>query len=147
MKSSIAGAVGFFLPATLIGLLFCAVSLVTRTAPGKDGSSTLDDFLLPAYLIVFVMTFATIGFLITTAASSAWRGLVARKAMFVAAGLGLICPLAHLVGLAGFAWIMLPLIRSVPWLGAALMYTLPGVLLGAVAIVVAKHLQRHNGNA
>jgi hypothetical protein len=142
MKPSLAGAIGFFLPPTLIGLLFCAVSLFTRTQPGKDGSRALDDFLLPAYLIVFVMTFSTLGFLVTTASSSAWRGLVARKAMLVAAGLGMLCPIAHLLGLAGIAWIMLPLIRATPRLAAVLINTLPGVLLGCAAILMAKWLQR-----
>jgi hypothetical protein len=142
MKASFAGAVGFFFAPTLIGLLFCAVSLFTRTGPGKDGSSAMDDFLLPAYLIVFVMTFSTLGFVITTALSPVWRGLAARKAMLVAAGLGMICPIAHVLGFAGFAWIMLPLIRATPWLAAVLINTLPGVLLGFAAILLAKWMQR-----
>jgi len=147
MKSAFAGAVAFFLPATTIGLLFCAASLFNRTSPGKDGSSALDDFVLPAYLIVFAMTFAAIGFLVTTMASPAWRGLVTRKAMLVAAGLGMTYPVFYILGLAGSAWLILPLIRSTPRLGTTLTLVIPGVLLGITAILLAKHLRRQKETA
>ena len=139
MKPVILGAVVFFLPPTAIALLFTLASLCGRT-----GRSTLDDFILPAYLILYVMICATAGFVMVTAVAPAWRRLSAWRAMLIAGPIGLTCPVFYMLGMTVSALGLLRLFRSVPWLAAVLTYLTPGVMMGLVAVGIAAVISRRS---
>lgn len=132
------------------GLSFaiCAATpaLLLSLAAGLSGHTTrpdpAGDFLLAGYFVAISAILSTLGFLIPTSFSALWRRLATSRAVIIAGGLGLIAPIATLAVLAVTSTAVLPLFRSAPWLAVALMYGLPGVMLGAVALLIAKMWRR-----
>jgi hypothetical protein len=138
MRSVLVGALAFFAVPTALGLLFTLASLSNR--PLNKGTTTLDAFILPAYLLLFAMTFATVGFVLVTAAAPVWRRLTPKRAVLIAVPLGLTYPIIYLLGLVAGSVLMSR--HSSPWLAAVLVYLLPGAVLGLAAILVAALVQR-----
>ena len=140
MRSVLLGALAFFTVPTALGLLFTLASLFNR--PLNKGTTTLDAFILPAYLLPFAMTFATVGFVIVTAAAPVWRRLTPKRAVLIAVPLGLTYPIIYLLGLVAGSVLMSRL--HSPWLAAVLVYLVPGAVLGLAAILVAALMQRRS---
>ena len=140
MRSVLLGALAFFTVPTALGLLFTLASLSNR--PLNQGTTTLDAFILPAYLLLFAMTFATVGFVIVTAAAPVWRRLTPKRAVLIAVPLGLTYPIIYLLGLVAGSVLMSRL--HSPWLAAVLVYLVPGAVLGLAAILVAALMQRRS---
>jgi hypothetical protein len=98
----------------------------------------LGDFAVAAYFVFLSSSLATIGFLIPTALSAAWRGLAARRAAIIAGSLGLVAPVVVLLVAAVGAAALVPLFRSIPWLAATLFHAVPGIVLGVAALLIAR---------
>jgi hypothetical protein len=109
---------------------------------GPRRSNAFDDFLVVLYLVGLSSSLATIGFLIPTAASATWRRLAPKRGVFIAAGLSLMSPIALLIVLVVSARTLLPLFHSAPWVAVGLQYGLPGLVLGAAAVLIARILRR-----
>jgi hypothetical protein len=134
MRSTFVGALAFFTIPSLLSLLFIVASLQHR--PLNNGTTTLDAFILPAYLMLITMIGATVGFVIVTAAAPVWRHLTPKRAALIAGPLGLICPVAYLLGLATTG-VLVSRLHLSTWLSSLLVFIVPGVLLGLVAIPIA----------
>lgn len=142
MKSTFVGTFTFFGVPTALGLLFILASLHNR--PLDKGTTTLDAFILPTYLMLFAMTPATIGFVIVTAMAPVWRRLTPKRAALIAGPLGLTYPVFYLLGLAaGSVFKLLP-VHSGTLLAAILMHLIPGAMLGLIAILIATLVQRRS---
>ena len=139
MRSVLVGALAFFAVPTALGLLFTLTSLSNR--PLNKGTTTLDAFIFAAYLLLFAMTFATVGFVLVTAAAPVWRRLTPKRAVLIAVPLGLTYPIIYLLGLVAGS-VLMSRLHSSPWLTAVLVYLLPGAVLGLAAILVAALVQR-----
>lgn len=135
MKNALLGTAAFIAGSAVPGLLLSAATLLGRPAP-RDG--TLDDFLFAAYLIAVSSGIAAVGFLACVAIAPSWRRLSAVRASAIAAGLGLMAPIAHFVGAALAAGVVLPLFRTAPWLAMAVYFGLPGVVLGVSALLLGR---------
>ena len=128
------------------GLSFaiCAATpaLLLSLAAGLSGHATrpdpVGDVLLAGYFVAMSTFVSTLGFLIPTSFSASWRQLATSRAVIIAGGLGLIAPIATLAVLGVTATAVLPFFRSAPWLAITLMHGLPGLMLGTVALLIAK---------
>jgi hypothetical protein len=105
---------------------------------GPRRPDVLGDVLVAAYLVAVSSALATLGFLVPTALSATWRRLAARRAVSIAAVLGLLSPVAALLVIPVTARAILPLFHSAPWLAIGLFHGLPGVGLGVAALVIVR---------
>jgi len=124
-----------FLVCSAVPRAVLTLALVSQAPPRPDRKG---DLLLATYLLALASVLATVGFLLVTAFNRRWRSLGWRRAALVAGGLGLASPIARFLTLAAAGGALLPVIRSCPALGTGLHYGLPGVLLGIVALVIAR---------
>ena len=132
MKTVVLAAVSFAVFTAVPALLFSlALGLSSHRA-------RLDDFLLAAYLVVLSTGLMTAGFLVVTAVSASWRRLSVTRAAVIAGALGFFSPVGALLVAFVTAAALLPLFRSTAWVAIALHYGLPGVALGAAALVIAR---------
>lgn len=104
----------------------------------SSGRGRRDDFLMAAYLVVLSTALMTAGFLIVTAASASWRRLSVTRAAVIACALGLFSPIGALLVAVVTSPALLPLFRSAAWVAIALYYGVPGVALGAAALLIAR---------
>jgi hypothetical protein len=128
------------LPALAFALLRAlpALALILLLAvQGPPRPDRTGDVLLGAWLALLSAAFGALGFVLPTAASAAWRRLGVRRAVLVAAALGLLSPVAGFAVAALSASAIRPLFRAAPWLAIALFHGLPGVALGLLAVLVA----------
>jgi hypothetical protein len=128
-----------FLVCSAVPPAVLTLALVSQAPPRPDRKG---DLLLATYLLALASVLATVGFLLVTALDRRWRSLGWRRAALVAGGLGLASPIARFLTLAASGGALLPVIRSFPALGTGLHYGLPGVLLGIVALVIARRRPR-----
>jgi hypothetical protein len=124
-----------FLVCSSVPRAVLTLALVSQAPPRPDRKG---DLFLAIYLLALASVLATFGFLLVTALDRRWRGLAWRRAALVAGGLGLASPIARFLSLAAAGGALLPIIRSYPALGTGLHYGLPGVLLGIVALLIAR---------
>jgi len=129
------GTVTFAILAASPSLLLTLASLFSTTPPRPN---PWDDFLLMAYLLGMTKGLATLGFLLATGFSQAWRGLRTWRALLIAGALGLAEPVASFAVLAAGSSVLLPLFRSALWGALALAHGLPGLLLGVPAHLLAR---------
>jgi hypothetical protein len=118
------------IPRTLLTLM-----LIRDAPPRPDRKG---DLLLAFYLLAVETLAATAGFLLVTAFDRRWRGFAWKRAALIGGGLGLAAPIARFATLAATGYAILPVMRSVPALGIGLHWALPGVLLGFVALALAR---------
>ena len=107
----------------------------------------MGDFLVAGYLMGISSGLSVVGFLAATAWSASWRGLPAMRASIIAGALGLVSPVVSLFVGAASSVVLLPLLRQGHWIGMALFYGLGGVVLGGVAVIVAKRWPGDHGEA
>ena len=126
--------------ATLAFAVFkAAPALLFSLALGfSSGRGRLDDFLMAAYLVALSTGLMTAGFLIVTAAGASWRRLSVTRAAVIAGALGLFSPIGALLVAVVASPALLPLFRSAAWMAIALHYGLPGLALGALALLIAR---------
>lgn len=134
MKSTALGALSFAVAAASPAL---ALSLSALFSQNAQRANAFDDFLLVLYLLAVSASLGAIGYLIPTATSVTWRRLGAWRAVLISSALGLIAPLVALLVAALAAPAVLPLFRGAPWLAVAILHGVPGLLLGAVARLIA----------
>jgi len=127
-------------PTILLSIAAAASGHTTRPDP-------VGDFLLAGYIIGSSAGLCTLGFLIPTAFSTSWRRMPTSRVMIAAGILGLLSPIATLLVLALTAKTVLPFFRTAPWLALVLTHGLPGVVLGAVAVLIATMWKSRNGPA
>lgn len=137
MKNVLLGAIAFLLAAFAPGMALSLGAMLSspRASPRPDPTG---DFLM--VLIYYGVTngFRTLGFLVPTALSPAWRTWSTKRVVIAASVLGLTSPITSLLGLALIVKGVLPMFRWAPWLAAGLSSGIPGLLLGLVAIVIAR---------
>jgi ABC-type transport system involved in multi-copper enzyme maturation permease subunit len=136
-KTVVLGAISFAFFSAAPALLLASMALLTRSSYRPN---PVDDFLLAAFLVVIATALATLGFLGVTALSPPWRGLTARRAIIIAGVLGFVAPIVTLFGVGLGPTLMLPLFRSAPRLATVLFYLVPGVVLGAAALLISRVL-------
>ncbi len=139
MKSTVVGALSFAVAASSPAL---ALSLAALFSGSGQRANAFDDFLLVLYLLAVSASLGAIGYLIPTAASARWRRLTAGRAALISGALGLIAPLVALLVAALAAPAVLPLFRVARWLAVAILHGVPGLVLGAVAVLIAKASRR-----
>jgi hypothetical protein len=130
LAGTVAFLVGSAIPRTLLTLM-----LVRDAPPRPDPTG---DLLLALYLLGVETLAATAGFLLVTAFDRLWRGLAWKRAALIAGGLGLAAPIARFATLAATGYAILPVMRKWPALGVGLHFGLPGVVLGFVALALAR---------
>jgi hypothetical protein len=96
------------------------------------------DFLVVVYLLAVSSVLSTLGFVLATGPSAMWRSLATSRAVVIASVLGLVAPIASLFIAALGAAVLLPLFRSAPRLATTLFHLVPGVVLGAAALLIAR---------
>jgi hypothetical protein len=141
MKTVAIAAFSFAAFRTLPGLLL-SLTLFSQSSNRPD---PIGDFLVAAYLAASSTLFSTVGFVIPTALSGRWRSLRVSRAAIIAGGLGLIGPVATLFVTAAYAPLLLPLFRSALWIATALFHGIPGVVLGSVAVLIARIGRKKEG--
>jgi hypothetical protein len=114
------------------------LTLVSLFASNQRRPNAVDDFLVVAYLLAVSSTLSTLGFLLATGLSAMWRRLATSRAVVIAGVLGLVAPVASLFIAALGAAVLLPLFRSAPRLATTLFHLVPGVVLGAAALLIAR---------
>jgi hypothetical protein len=132
MKTVVPAALSFAVFKAAPALLF-SLSLGLSSGRGR-----LDDFLMAAYLVVLSTALMTAGFVIVTAVSASWRRLSVTRAAVIAGALGLFSPIGALLLSVVTAPAVLPLFRLAAPVAIALYYGLPGLALGAAALLIAK---------
>jgi len=111
-----------------------SLALLAQSPPRPD---TLGDFIVVLNIAGMTALFSAIGFAIPIALSRAWRQLTIVRGIVVAAALGLAAPIAALLVGALTSSLLLPLFRRGFWIASALFHGLPGLAVGAVAVVIA----------
>jgi len=142
MKTVAIAAFSFAVFRTLPGLL---LSLTVFSQSSASRPDPIGDFLVAAYLAATSTLLSTAGFVIPTALSARWRQLRVSRAAVIAGILGLIGPVAMLFVSALYAPLLLPLFRSVLWLATALFHGIPGLVLGLLAVLIARVTGRNEG--
>lgn len=135
MKTVAIAAFSFAVCRTLPGLL---LSLTLFSQSSAQRPDRFGDFLVAAYLAASSTLLSTIGFVIPTALSARWGELRVRRAVMIAGILGLIAPAATLFITALYSPLLLPLFRSALWMATALFHGIPGVVLGLLAVLIAR---------
>ena len=106
---------------------------------GRVGGRRVSDDLLMAVAVMAVSAaFATLGFVLVTAPSAAWRRLRPVRVLIIGGGLGLVAPTTLVLITALIATAVLPLFHSARWLAVAILEGVPGIVLGLVAVLIAR---------
>ena len=132
--STLAFALGAFAPGLALSLA-AMLSAPPGTPPRPDPTG---DFLMVLIYYGYTNGFRTLGFVIPTALSSSWRRLSTKRAIIIAAVLGLTSPITSLLVLAVIVKAILPMFHWAPWLATGLSNGVPGLVLGLVAIGFAR---------
>jgi len=137
MKNVVLGALTFLLTAFAPGIALSLAALMSSPVASQRPDPTGDLLMV---LIYYGATngLRTLGFLIPTALSPAWRSWSTKRAVITASVLGLTSPITSLLGLALIIKAVLPMFRWSPWLATGLSSGVPGMVLGLVAIVIAR---------
>jgi hypothetical protein len=114
------------------------LTLVSLFGSHQRRPDAVGDFLVVVYLLAVSSALSTLGFMLATGLSARWRRLVTSRAVVIAGVLGLVAPVASLFIAALGAAVLLPLFRSAPRLATTLFHLLPGVVLGAAALLIAR---------
>ena len=134
MKALLAGALSFaFFSALPSGALSFALYLNRQSVPEATG-----DLLLALYLIGFTAALTAAGFVIPIALDRRWHGLAWRRAAVIAGALGLLAPVARLGAAAATGSALRPLFHEAPTAAMAILHVVPGLVLGVVAVVLAR---------
>jgi hypothetical protein len=137
MKNVVLGAFAFllaaFAPSLALSLAAVLSSPVAQHRPDPVG-----DWLMVLIYYGSTNGFRTLGFVIPTALSPAWRHWSTKGVLITAAILGLTSPITALLGLALIVRGTLPMFHWAPWLAAGLSSGVPGLLLGLFAIGIAR---------
>jgi hypothetical protein len=75
---------------------------------------------------------------LATGPAAAWRRLAPWRALLIGGVLGLVEPMVALLTTALIAAAVLPLFHSARWLAIALLQGVPGLVLGLVAVLIAR---------
>lgn len=137
MKNALLGAFAFLLAAFAPSVGLWIVAMMSSPVAEQHTDPTGDILMV---LIYYGSTngLRTLGFLIPTAVSRAWQRWPTKRAVVTAAVLGLTSPITSLLGLALIVKWVLPMFQWAPGLATALSSGVPGLLLGLVAIVIAR---------
>jgi hypothetical protein len=135
VKTVVLAAFSFAIFMTSPALVLTLVSLFASHQRRPDA---VGDFLVVAYLLAVSSTLSTLGFSIATGLSATWRSLATSRAVVIAGVLGLVAPVASVFIAALGAAVLLPLFRSAPRLATTLFHLVPGVVLGAAALLIAR---------
>lgn len=137
MKNVVLGAIAFLLAAFAPGMALSLAAMLSSpgATPRPDPTG---DFLMVVIYYGATNGFRTLGFLVPTALSAAWRTWSTKRVVITASVLGLTSPITSLLGLALIVKGVLPMFRWAPWLAVGLSSGIPGLLLGLVAIVIAR---------
>ena len=135
MKAVALGTLSFAIFSATPALLLPLAALLSQVPRRPD---VWGDVLLAAYLVAVSTSLRTAGFLIASAPSARWRRLGGGRAAIIAGALGFVGPVVGLLVAAVIAPAVLPLFRSAPRLAITLFHGLPGVLLGLVAVQIAR---------
>jgi hypothetical protein len=128
-----------FLVCSAVPRAVLTLALVSQAPPRPDRKG---DLLLATYLLALASAVATVGFLLVTALDRRWRSLAGGAPLSSRAASASRLPSRVFLTLAAAGGALLPVLRSFPALGTGLHYGLPGVLLGIVAIVIARRRPR-----
>jgi len=137
MRNTLLGAIAFLLAAFAPGLALWILAMVSSPVAPPRPDPTGDLLMV---LIYYGATngFRTLGFLLPTASSPAWRRWPTKRAVITAAALGLTSPITSLLGLALIVKWVLPMFHWAPWLATGLSSGVPGLMLGLVAVIIAR---------
>jgi hypothetical protein len=138
MKAAVVGTVVFAIAQAVPGALF-SLALFFQSPRRPDATG---DFLVIVILAGTAVALSSVGFFIPVVFSDSWRRLTGLRRVIIAAGLGVAAPIAALFVGAVMSAALLPLFRSGYWLAAAPFHGLPGLVLGAVAVLSARALTR-----
>jgi hypothetical protein len=136
MKTVVLSIVAYAVFKTLPSLLLSLALLLSTPRPSRPDPT--GDLLLAGYLIGLSTGFSVLGFLLGTAWSAAWRRLSTKRAVMIAGALGLAAPIANLVFAMVAAPILLPMLRSGHWLAVPFQYGFGGLVLGGIAVLIAR---------
>lgn len=136
VKNTLLGALAFLLAALAPGMALSLAAMLSSPAASQRPDPT-GDLLMVLIYYGYSNGFRTLGFVIPTALSPAWRRWSTKRAVIIAAILGLTSPITSLLGLALIAQGVLPMFHSAPWLATGLSNGVPGLLLGLFAIGIA----------
>jgi len=139
MKTVILAASSFAAFMAGPALLLTLVALLLQSPRRTDA---MGDFVLAAYLVAISAALSTLGFVMTIGSSAMWRRLAVSRAVIIAGAVGLVGPIASLGINALGAPALLPLFRAAPWLATSLFHGFPGIVLGAVALLIAWTIRR-----
>src|SRR5262245_33914481 len=144
MKTVVLSGLVFALCASSLALVL-PLAIVLSSSTHRP--NPLDDFLLAGYVIAVSASLRTAGFVIATAPSSAWRSMARKRAILISGAMGLLSPVASLLVLAAGASLVLQLFHSAPRLAVVVMHGVPGLLLGALAVLIARISRLRPGEA
>ena len=139
MKTVILAASSFAAFMAGPALLLTLIALLVQNPRRPDA---MGDFVLAAYLVAISVALSTLGFVMTIGSSAMWRRLAVSRAVIIAGAVGLVGPIASLGINALGAPALLPLFRAAPWLATSLFHGFPGIVLGAVALLIAWTIRR-----
>jgi hypothetical protein len=132
----ILGAAAFLAGYLLTGGVFIAAGLLLSPARVDPLGELLANAAMAGYLVAVPAGLNALAFLVVSAVSPRWRHLARARRGVAAAGLGVAACLVNWLGL----WIVVaaPLASLLgPRHAAWLMFTLPGLLAGALAVLLA----------
>lgn len=136
MKNVLLGALAFLLAAFAPGMALSLGAMLSSPVASQRPDPT-GDLLMVLIYYGTANGFRTLGFVIPTAFSPAWRRWSTKRAVITAAVLGFTSPMSSLLGLALIVKGVLPLFQSAPWLAMGLSSGVPGLFLGLFAIGIA----------
>jgi hypothetical protein len=138
----ILGAAAFLGGYLVAGVVFIGAAFLTSPARRDPLGELLANVAMAGYLVAVQAGLNTLAFLLVTAISSRWRHATGRRRGGAAVCLGVAAFLVNWLGLLWW-WVLIarPL-ASVVGAGPAawLMFTLPGLLAGVLAIALAPRL-------
>ena len=137
MKNVLLGAPVFLLAAFAPGMALSIGAMLSSPVASQRPDPT-GDFLMVLIYYGSTNGLRTLGFAIPTALSPAWRRWSTKRVVITAAVLGFTSPITSLLGLALIVKGVLPMFHWAPWLAMGLSSGVPGVLLGLVAIAMAR---------
>ena len=135
MKTVALATLSFAISMTSPALVLALVSVFASHQRRPDA---VGDFLVVLSLLAVSSALSTLGFMMATGLSAVWRSLATSRAVVIAGVLGLVAPVASLFIAALGAAVLLPLFRSAPRLATTLFHLVPGVVLGAAALLIAR---------
>ena len=137
MKNILLGALAFAVCAIVPGLALSAAATLSLPRGVPPRPDPTGDLLMVLIYYGTTTGVRTLGFVVPTVFSPAWRRLSTRRVLVVAGVLGLTSPMTSLLGLALIVKAVLPLFHSAPWLAIWLSNGVPGLLLGLIAVLIA----------